>query len=724
MEDLLRLARKGRLPDVEGAWMRALEAETVPWQAMLQAAEALADREGGGQAESLLWYLLTALRDRDNMEAAFAVALRAGELLPHSDLIRDEAAELYASLRGESPHTQTLLQMTLRNPRLPLNVAVQDLQRLERLSAGTYVREDPGARFGRVEGLDAERQELLVAFPDGAAGYDAAAARKLQIVPEDDFRALLAFERERLEALAEEDPEGLVTLVLKTFGPRVQLVRLKRHVQFVVGEDAWQKWWAGAKRVLERSRVIGLTEGRKPDLFLRARPQGQAERLRAAFDGAEPLNKLALALDVLDERTEETEWRLPLLEHFAREIATLAAGAPAASPGMALAAMAVLERIKQRAPQVNLPDTITPAERIARVDVVKAICDELVEARVLLPVLEALVRWAPDRWWRIYAAAMPCLAEEACRWAARKLSAAGHVGALAEAGREVLRRPDSHPGALLWLWKAWDAGEFRAAVAGLDRRAVLRRLLAEGTSRKKARATSSQQRRRFLTQVRQALLSRGGAGVREALQGASDQEMQAVASIIERNQGFTNQARAELGKLIRSCRPELFHADVPPWAEKVIYTTAEGLARRRAELNRITHERLPQVIRELGAAAGFGDITDNAEYTAALEERNRLSERASAIREELMRSRLITRELASVPHVTVGSRVRARNLETGAIETFTFLGPWDADPAAGVYSYRAPLSHAFMGRAAGESVTFTSADGERRWEILEVAPAL
>ena len=126
----------------------------------------------------------------------------------------------------------------------------------------------------------------------------------------------------------------------------------------------------------------------------------------------------------------------------------------------------------------------------------------------------------------------------------------------------------------------------------------------------------------------------------------------------------------------------------------------------------------------IGAAADHGDLSENAEFTAALEQRDRLTERIGVIEQELGRAGVI--DPASVPtdHVGVGSGVRARNLATGETETFRFLGPWTADPDEGLYFYRAPLSLAFMGKQPGEQVTFGAGPDARRWEVLEIFSAL
>jgi transcription elongation factor GreA len=194
--------------------------------------------------------------------------------------------------------------------------------------------------------------------------------------------------------------------------------------------------------------------------------------------------------------------------------------------------------------------------------------------------------------------------------------------------------------------------------------------------------------------------------------------------LADRSGGLTRTARGDLLRLLRSCRPDLFGKETPPWEEDVIYTSVAGLEKRRGQLDYIANKRLPEVIRELGEAARLGDLSENAEFTAAVEERGRLAAETERMRKEIGKARLISPEMARTDCVTVGARVRARNLDSGEVETLTFLGPWDADPPAGIYSYRAPLALAFMGKRVGEEVSFESPGGLRRWEVLETGPAL
>lgn len=89
-------------------------------------------------------------------------------------------------------------------------------------------------------------------------------------------------------------------------------------------------------------------------------------------------------------------------------------------------------------------------------------------------------------------------------------------------------------------------------------------------------------------------------------------------------------------------------------------------------------------------------------------------EAAPAIRRELRywQTRKTTARLAPIPTgntVEFGTRVTIEL--NGKQKTFTLVGDDEADPAAGVISFKAPLSQAMMGAESGEILSFGNAEG-------------
>ena len=193
-----------------------------------------------------------------------------------------------------------------------------------------------------------------------------------------------------------------------------------------------------------------------------------------------------------------------------------------------------------------------------------------------------------------------------------------------------------------------------------------------------------------------------------------------IRSIVERNAGLTEDARSRILEIILRKHPALFLSTVPPWEEDVIYTTEAGLERHQDAFTHLVNVKMAENAKAIGEAAAHGDLSENAEFTAALEERDLLAKKGGRMRAELAKARVIPTDMADGASVTIGSTVKARNLSTGHMETLVFLGPWDADPDNGVYSYRAPLSQAFMGKKTDDIVVVPTNAETRSWKIVEI----
>ena len=141
-------------------------------------------------------------------------------------------------------------------------------------------------------------------------------------------------------------------------------------------------------------------------------------------------------------------------------------------------------------------------------------------------------------------------------------------------------------------------------------------------------------------------------------------------------------------------------------------------------MNFIVKEEIPAVAKQIGEAASFGDLSENAEFTAALEKRDQLASRATGMENDLKMATVINYEMSGSGFVNVGTRVTTINEESGEEEVFTFFGPWDTDVEKKILNYQAPLSMAFMGSRVGDRVTFGKEGVVRSWEVLAIESAL
>lgn len=102
--------------------------------------------------------------------------------------------------------------------------------------------------------------------------------------------------------------------------------------------------------------------------------------------------------------------------------------------------------------------------------------------------------------------------------------------------------------------------------------------------------------------------------------------------------------------------------------------------------------------------------------------RQRDAEHLDELERELDRAKVADTRLPKGV-VTMNSRVRVRDLNTGHEFTYEIVFPRDADVARNRISVLAPIGTALLGYGAGAVVEWRAPSGVRRWRILDVEPA-
>lgn len=199
------------------------------------------------------------------------------------------------------------------------------------------------------------------------------------------------------------------------------------------------------------------------------------------------------------------------------------------------------------------------------------------------------------------------------------------------------------------------------------------------------------------------------------LSDASVDTLRSLASMIE--PGVERSLDRLFTKVAVSISPDVFRGDERPfWYGESIWTTRPGLERKEEELRELRDVKIPANAEAIGKAASFGDLSENSEWEAAIEEQRKLTSRAMELEALIRDAQLI--ENAAIPEGTAapGTEVRYKDLETGVEETIRILGPWDDNAV----SYRSPLAQALLGKKPGEAVTVQLPTGSQEIEMTGV----
>jgi len=155
-------------------------------------------------------------------------------------------------------------------------------------------------------------------------------------------------------------------------------------------------------------------------------------------------------------------------------------------------------------------------------------------------------------------------------------------------------------------------------------------------------------------------------------------------------------------------------------ADKEVILTYDGLKKLEEELEQLRGPKRMAVKEKIKAALAHGDISENSEYDEAKNEQAYIEGKIAQIEAMLKNARVIDEEDVSTEKVSIGSKVRLRDLDTNEESEFTIVGSTEANPLESKISNESPIGSALMGRKKGETVEVTVPDGILRFKILKI----
>lgn len=150
------------------------------------------------------------------------------------------------------------------------------------------------------------------------------------------------------------------------------------------------------------------------------------------------------------------------------------------------------------------------------------------------------------------------------------------------------------------------------------------------------------------------------------------------------------------------------------------YLTAEGAQKLRDELAYLRDVKRPELAERLRAAIQQGDLSENADYTAAKEEQGFLEGRIMALERMLAEVVILDDNAPAAGDVRMGSRVTVVEEGFADKETFQIVGAAEADPMGGKISNVSPLGQALMGKRIGAKVKVATPAGPTIFKILKI----
>jgi len=139
-------------------------------------------------------------------------------------------------------------------------------------------------------------------------------------------------------------------------------------------------------------------------------------------------------------------------------------------------------------------------------------------------------------------------------------------------------------------------------------------------------------------------------------------------------------------------------------------TSYRSFALKKAEYLKLINEDMPENVRKIEFAKGFGDLSENAEYQYAKDEQRQLMQKQTLMQQDLETVKPSDFADATTDEVMPGVAVVVATAD--GEKTYSILGEWDNDPEQGVLSSKARLAVNMLGKKVGDQFELPGAEGQ------------
>jgi transcription elongation factor GreA len=149
--------------------------------------------------------------------------------------------------------------------------------------------------------------------------------------------------------------------------------------------------------------------------------------------------------------------------------------------------------------------------------------------------------------------------------------------------------------------------------------------------------------------------------------------------------------------------------------------TVRGAELLRAELHELKSVQRPAIIAAIAEARSHGDLSENAEYSAAKERQSFIEGRIAELESKISNAQIIDPSTIKADGRCVfGATVELEDLEGAKSVTYQIVGDDEADIKKGKISISSPIARALIGKTAGDVAEVQAPGGVREYEIIDV----
>ncbi len=149
--------------------------------------------------------------------------------------------------------------------------------------------------------------------------------------------------------------------------------------------------------------------------------------------------------------------------------------------------------------------------------------------------------------------------------------------------------------------------------------------------------------------------------------------------------------------------------------------TKEGFDKLKKDLETLKNISIPENVRDIEVARSHGDLSENAEYTAAKERQSFLHGKVQEIENNLASCNIIPLKGINSEKVVFGCYVTIADSESGEEIKYQLVGPFESDINQKKISVTSPIGRALIGKKIDNEIIVNTPGGTRNFQIIDIS---
>lgn len=155
-------------------------------------------------------------------------------------------------------------------------------------------------------------------------------------------------------------------------------------------------------------------------------------------------------------------------------------------------------------------------------------------------------------------------------------------------------------------------------------------------------------------------------------------------------------------------------------AEEKVPMTLEGKRLLDEELKLLITVERPKIVAAIEHARSLGDLSENADYSAAKERQGFIEGRIQEINAKIARAQIIDPTSIDTDKIVFGATVKLEEQESGQTITYQIVGVDEADIKQNKISISSPVARSLIGKKEGDEVEVNAPKGKITYSVLSV----